>query len=134
MCKIFRRFSCVALGGGTGGRIAIHRKALVYTDCYELTRWPALSTLDPPTTLLDDQFSSTRRPSPRCLPIRRRTESPHTRRTPKIGGGGSMSSPRNETMNGRGSDSPSVTRRRTMYELSERIEIGRASCRERMKK
>src|SRR5438552_4218887 len=121
MCKIFRRSSCVPFSGGTGGRIAIHRKALVYTDCYERTRWPALSTLDPPpTTLLDDQFRSTGRPSLRCLPIRRRTESPHTRRTPKIGGGGAMSSARNATVNGRGSGSASVTTRTTMYELSER--------------
>src|SRR2546430_3244481 len=60
------------------------------------------------------------RPSLRGLRIRRRTESPHTRRTPKIGGGAGMSSARNATVNGRGSDWASVTTRTTMYELSER--------------
>src|SRR5436309_3847941 len=71
-------------------------------------------------TLLDDQLSSSGRSPVRGLRIRRRTESPHTRRTPKIGGGAGMSSSRNATMNGRGRDSASVTRRTTIYELSER--------------
>src|SRR2546421_6968636 len=123
MCKIFRRFSCVALDGNAGGRMAIHRKALLYTDCYERAQWSASGALDsPPTTLLDNQFSSTGGTSLRCLPIRRRTESLHTRRTPKIGGGAGMSSARNATVNGRGSDWASVTTRTTMYELSERTE------------